>query len=192
MGSIGVDEVVDEDDASGAIMYFTNGDIGYIYKIDGGVGISTVPAIAERVRLARYQYLVGRSSTTQEVLITRVRTAQFTAQLKALHRDAGKANSGSPDDLWRRYMAKVSYDYIYENMRDDDILIEQFLILRENSPQQLRVAAQKLSDGVAAGMYTAAQRLTARETENLLRSLTASEAKYSADDGLKQFDALTD
>lgn len=188
--TIGVKCVEDSADASGATINFNDGAVGYMYHVNGSLSISTLPAVVENIRVARYNYLLSRDDAVQETLITRVRNAAFTTQLKSLEKSYN-ACGDSQEDKWRKYMLNSIHNYIYTTMRENDILIEQFLILRAPLMQTLNVAAQKLNDAAACGLYARVKRLDKTEIDYVLRLMSSSEMPSSSGDELMCADIIS-
>lgn len=192
LGTIGVEAVtVDVVGSGSALIEFDDGCVGYMYKVDGNVSRSTLPAVAASVCRARRNRLVGRQSTTQEILITRIITSKMTSQLQSLKRsiDDATGDTNHANDMWRKYMAATLYDYVYDNMRDGDSVIEQYLILREDDITRLAAAHQLLVNDAANGAYARITRLSKATCENVLQSLTQSVSPALKEgDGVKQLD----
>lgn len=185
LSSVGIKSV--ETDYSGkTLVRFLDGKVGRMYKISGVIGLSTLPSVADSVARARANYFIERSHTTTEIMLTRVTRAQFSSQLINMKNQVDRINEGEfgdPDsmhNIWRKYMIGFNYSYIFDNMRNRDRIVEQFLILRENNEDLLLRAENALMRAASEGMYSNQPvELTEDEIERLIKEMFSTHRKFA-------------
>lgn len=148
---------------------FRNGDFGEMYFIEGQMSRSMLPAIAERSASIRSQYLVSRSATSQEILITSIKNIDAENQLNSLAETYESISGESKSDAWRRYMIKMQHTFIQSNVMNAESKISQILILREVSKEHLQKSTIQFQNSVSNGMLKLAVQI--KDPKKIIKSL---------------------
>lgn len=164
------------------IIKFDNGSYGCMYRINGQFSFSVLPHVAKATILAKSQYLVGRSDTSQETIITSLRTIDMETQVKALNKCKKNANKGDYNDAFKVYMANILSDYIKDNISKQEYMIEQNIIVRDVDLPTLKKTLVNFENAVNSGLYSYAIKLRTNEIVSILEPLTMISKK-----GVKKF-----
>lgn len=163
--SMGIDKV------ENGIIYFTDGDVGLMYDVEGQMSYSVLPAVADAVSRVRHQYYIARPETVQEYLFTSVKRADVRDKLSSLKTIYDE--SQEHDDhfsKWIGYMSTINYNYIDQNMGKDETQLFQYLILRDVDLQSLKKSRQQFENSATAGMYAMVTLVT--DTYEIARRLS--------------------
>lgn len=124
--SVGIESIDD------GTITFTNGDKGALFKVEGQLNYSVLPAIANMTAEYRQRYLIARAATTQEQFITYVtrvdagKTLEHLVEKQREHDKAGDANA-----RWSSQYLQMMHDYIDVNIHDTETRVSQLLIVRD-------------------------------------------------------------
>lgn len=150
--SVGIEKV------ENGIIYFTDGDVGLMYDVEGQISFSVLPVVANATAEERKRYLVARADTTKEMMLTSVRRADVRSKLDNLKNIYAKAKSNpEPWAEWVEDYSSLCYDYIDSNMGQHETQIFQVLILRETSATNLDRARSTFENACYNGMYAHVQ-----------------------------------
>lgn len=165
--SIGISDITPN-----GLIKFDEGDIGIMYHVEGNLSQSTLPRVADSTAISKAQYLVARSATSQERLITSIHEVDVRQQLHNLERyhqeaaerirqnRAGENNEAKiKNDEWCEAMASMNYRYIKDNMEHKEYNIIQYIILRDVSAKALKKTKQIFENSVRNGMLSYATEL---------------------------------
>lgn len=144
------------------ILLFDNeeSEYGVLYSINGHLSSSTLPAIAELVADSRLKYLIARSESSQDKLITSIKKADLSTQMDALKYIYEQSNTNTKIDNWRRRMAAINYEYIDTYMRDKEYVVEQILLIRDRDFKSLKKTINTFETAVHSGLYASAEMIT--------------------------------
>lgn len=146
--NVGIDSV------DNGVLYFSNGDVGLMYDIEGQISFSVLPIVANATAEERHRYFVARADSTKELMLTSVRKADVRSKLDNLKGIYRKANeSDEPWQQWVSDYAALCYNYIDANMARNETQIFQVLILRDSSISGLEKARQTFEAAYYSGMY---------------------------------------
>lgn len=166
--TVGISDVED------GMIRFRNGDVGFMYRVEGNMSRSVLPAIANATARVRHQYFISRPETTQEQLITSVQRADVRAKKRYLRDAYFKAkNSNDPDRAWRMQYCTMQYNLIKDNMEKNDTQLFQVLLIRDKDEKGLDKAIRAFEAAASNGMLASAQLITSTsEIARRLRGLT--------------------
>ena len=161
LSSLGVKSI-----SKGGTLKFDDGDLGVVFKVEGQIGFSTLPAVADEVAAIRYRHMIARSDTGQETLITSVKRLNLDDQLdyyKEMY-DSAAGDGSDLGDQWRAYMALLHYKFVGENYHNSHTTIEQFKIIRDIDNKSLMKSIETLNASCNAGMLSRVEQLDTRES----------------------------
>ena len=166
--NVGIDEV------KNGVIYFSNGDTGLMYDVEGQISFSVLPVVANATADQRRQYLIARADTTKEMLLTSVRRTDVRSKLDNLKGIYKKAQSNpEPWTDWVQDYATTCYNYIESNMGAHETQIFQVLILRETTVTNLDRARETFENACYNGMYAHVQAVVDDgEIAHRLRAMT--------------------
>lgn len=139
---------------------FENGDYGVCYAIAGQLAKSTLPGVADQVQQIRFDYLVSRSHTSQEMTVTSIKRLNVSTQTDYYKRIYAAANSKTDTDRWRQYMSSLIKKNVEENIASKEISIYQYLILREDDISALKKSIALFELAASDGLYASIRRVT--------------------------------
>lgn len=142
------------------LIKFDNGDLGYLYTIEGHLGLSTLPSVADEVARRRQEYFIGRSPTSSELLITSITKLRLDSQLEYYQDIMRKNKTGDIQSTWRSVMAKLDDSYSRKHIHNNNTTIRQYLIIREIDKTQLLRAATQLENAAYSGMLSYVGQIT--------------------------------
>ena len=168
IGTVGVSHSKD------GVIYFDNGDVGLMYDVEGQISFSMLPAVAEETANRRHQYYVARAETTQEIMMTSVQRADVRSKLdhyRSIYMAADE--SGTDYAPWIKHMSQLLYNYVDDNMGQNETQIFQTLILRDVGISELKKARQAFEQSALQGMYASITPISdSGEIARRLRNLT--------------------
>lgn len=166
--NVGIDEV------KNGVIYFSNGDTGLMYDVEGQISFSVLPVVANGTADQRRQYLIARADTTKEMLLTSVRRTDVRSKLDNLKSIYKKAQTNpEPWKEWVQDYATTCYNYIESNMGAHETQIFQVLILRETTVTNLDRARETFENACYNGMFAHAQAVVEDgEIAQRLRAMT--------------------
>lgn len=159
--SVGIDWIDDDKDA---LIHFDNGRVGKAFLVEGNLSKSVLPAVADDTADSVKAYLVARSNTSHEKLITSIREVNVDTQLQNL-KDLYKNIELTYDEekisklklyekLWMQVMIEINYNDIIEELVDDEYAITQVKIIDEIDRQSLNKAVQTFLTHAYNGMLS--------------------------------------
>lgn len=151
---------IEDFDESTGLIHFRDNRVGRMYRVEGQLSRSTLPSVANGVAMARAQYLIGRSSTSNEKLITSIRNIDLRNQLKSYIDCYEKASSGSQDDEWRRHMSALMFNYVDDEIDNKQITVTQVVILSDYDEAAFLRSETEFFSAVNKGMYVNVQPVT--------------------------------
>lgn len=168
IGTVGVSHSKD------GVIYFDNDDVGLMYDVEGQISFSMLPAVAEETANRRHQYYVARAETTQEIMTTSVQRADVRSKLEH-YRDIYMAADESDADYapWIKHMSQLLYNYVDDNMGQNETQIFQTLIIRDVGISELKKARQTFEQSALQGMYASITPISdSGEIARRLRNIT--------------------
>lgn len=163
----------DVNEKTGLITFEDEDMVGRLYRVEGQLSRSSLPAVANQTAIVKSQYLIARPDTVQETLITSIKNINVREQLKSYARFFDNASSSSPGDAWRRYMSSMMYNYVSEEIDDQETTVVQCLMIRDIDEQALMRSEQEFHNSVNNGLYALVQPLTTKaEIAEYLAPLT--------------------
>lgn len=154
--SVGIKKC-DED----GLIHFDNGDVGYLYNVEGQVSRSILPAVAKAQIQLRHQYLIQRPATLQEKLMTSVKQVDVRSKKRYLRDLYLKTkDSDAPEKEWILHYTSMLHGVIVNNIESDETQLFQALMLRDESELTLEKSVRIFEDAASQGMYARAQRIT--------------------------------
>lgn len=176
--NIGIEEINEK-----GVIHFDDGDYGVMFLVSGKISMSTLPSVAELNASSRENHLVSRSATSQETLIMSIRKTDLSHQID-YYKSIEDQDSDDQNSLWRRFMAKLTRQYVEENIDGHDIAIMQYLIIRDITEQELEKSLRNFQTSVNAGYYASADRITKRdEVTRVLSEIISGSDESSIVDG---------
>lgn len=168
IGTVGVSHSKD------GVIYFDNGDVGLMYDVEGQISFSMLPAVAAETANRRHQYYVARAETTQEIMTTSVQRADVRSKLDHYRNIYMAADeSGADYAPWIMHMSQLLYNYVDDNMGQNETQIFQTLILREVGISELKKARQTFEQSALQGMYASVTPIAdSGEIARRLRNIT--------------------
>ena len=168
IGTVGVSHSKD------GVIYFDNGDVGLMYDVEGQISFSMLPAVAAETANRRHQYYVARAETTQEIMTTSVQRADVRSKLDHYRNIYVAADeSGADYAPWIMHMSQLLYNYVDDNMGQNETQIFQTLILREVGISELKKARQTFEQSALQGMYASVTPIAdSGEIARRLRNIT--------------------
>ena len=145
--NIGIEEINEK-----GVIHFDDGDYGVMFLVSGKISMSTLPSVAELNASSRENHLVSRSATSQETLIMSIRKTDLSHQID-YYKSIEDQDRDDQNSLWRRFMAKLTRQYVEENIDGHDIAIMQYLIIRDITEQELEKSLRNFQTSVNAGYY---------------------------------------
>lgn len=169
---VGIEQVKD------GIIYFSDGDIGVAYDVEGQLSLSVLPAVAEKTASVRSQYFVARNETSQETLIISVKEVDVSAQLANLDYYDSLSKEKNLEDAWNRHMINLTREHITNNLARREYTLSQTLIIRDIDIEALNRSQETFAASVSNGLYSYARRIsTAKELAERLGPLTLMSQK---------------
>lgn len=168
IGTVGVSHSKD------GVIYFDNGDVGLMYDVEGQISFSMLPAVAADTANRRHQYYVARPETTQEIMTTSVQRADVRSKLDH-YRNIYMAAEESDAEYasWITHMSQLLYNYVDDNMGQNETQIFQTLILRDVGISELKKARQTFEQSALQGMYASVTPISdSGEIARRLRNIT--------------------
>ena len=168
IGTVGVSHSKD------GVIYFDNGDVGLMYDVEGQISFSMLPAVAADTANRRHQYYVARPETTQEIMTTSVQRADVRSKLDHYRNIYMTAeDSGAEYAPWITHMSQLLYNYVDDNMGQNETQIFQTLILRDVGISELKKARQTFEQSALQGMYASVTPIAdSGEIARRLRNIT--------------------
>lgn len=165
------------------VLNFSDGTFGRMYRIEGHISRSMLPAVADAASRMRHNYFITRAASTQETMITSIQRADLDSKKEYLKDKYEEAKASSDEDRdWRMHYSNLIYKTLIERMETEDSQMFQLLIIREESLEQLDKACQKLEDAAVAGLYAHLEPI--KSDKAIARRL--SEMTALSQDGLRQ------
>lgn len=141
-------------DVNDGVLNFSDNTVGRMYRIEGHISRSMLPAVADAASRMRHNYFITRAASTQEMMITSIQRADLDSKKEYLKEKYEEAKASSDQDKdWRMHYSNLIYKTLVEHMETEDSQMFQLLIIREESLEQLDKACQKLEDATEAGLY---------------------------------------
>ena len=168
IGTVGVSHSKD------GVIYFDNGDVGLMYDVEGQISFSMLPAVAADTANRRHQYYVARPETTQEIMTTSVQRADVRSKLDH-YRNIYMTAEGSDAEYapWIKHMSQLLYNYVDDNMGQNETQIFQTLIIRDVGISELKKARQTFEQSALQGMYASVTPIAdSGEIARRLRNIT--------------------
>lgn len=136
-------------------LYLDDDRIAAVYKVEGQLSRSVLPAVADATAAAKKRYLIARPENSQETLITSIKEVDVTSQLDTLiNYYQAYQEDNETHALFRDY-ANMTYRYIDENMSNIEYAISQILIISNTTMEGLRkhqsIFEKSCNDGLYAG-----------------------------------------
>ena len=193
LDSFGIKEFYSDED--GLMLLGENEDPAYAYWVEGYLSKSIIPAVADEAASSRRSYNRIRSASTHLKMITSIKEADVTKQLKSL-RDRWKEvdQNDRLDNVekdWLKFQLDSNY-YVIGQMSKDEYAASQmiFIIEEDGTKEDLDYAAQQW-EMHADGSYARYSRVTSRkEITRELKRLTSlskkGEQKYGKENFTKE------
>lgn len=151
------------------LIKFDNDDVGYLFAVEGHLGLSTLPSVAKDVARRRQEHLVGRSATSSELLITSITKLRMDSQFEYYQKIARANATGGIQNRWRAVMAQLDESYARKHIHNNNTTIRQYMIIREIDKTQLLRAASQLEGSAFSGMLSHVSRImTSSEVRSIL------------------------
>lgn len=168
IGTVGVSHSKD------GVIYFDNGDVGLMYDVEGQISFSMLPAVAADTANRRHQYYVARPETTQEIMTTSVQRADVRSKLDHYRNIYMTAEESDAEYApWITHMSQLLYNYVDDNMGQNETQIFQTLILRDVGISELKKARQTFEQSALQGMYASVTPISdSGEIARRLRNIT--------------------
>lgn len=140
---------------------FNDGMVGRLYRVEGQISRSVLPAVADAAATVRHHYSIQRSESTQETLITSVKPVDVRSKkkyLRDLYFDASEAErEGDKTAEWTKAYANMIYGVIEDNMEQDDTQLFQTLLIRDEDETSLKKSLRVFEDWCGRGLYARAE-----------------------------------
>lgn len=144
-------------------LHFDDGRIGLVYKVEGQLSRSVLPAVADATAAAKRKYLIARPENSQETLITSIKEVDVTSQLDTLiNYYQAYSDNNETHAIFRDY-ANMMYRYIDENMSNVEYAISQLLIITNTDMEGLRRHQGVFEKSCQEGLYAGAIRLETKK-----------------------------
>lgn len=168
IGTVGVSH------SENGVIYFDNGDVGLMYDVEGQISFSMLPAVAAETANRRHQYYVARPATTQEIMTTSVQRADVRSKLDHYRNIYMTAEDSDAEYApWVKHMSQLLYNYVDDNMGQNETQLFQTLIIRDVGISELKKARQAFEQSSLQGMYASITPITdSGEIARRLRSIT--------------------
>lgn len=155
---IGVLDVEDDGTLHFASNNVSSNEVGVLYRVEGQIARSALPGVVNEINEARRQYLTARTPGTGEELITSIGRKDATPMMDYYHDVWSKNNQRSGDREWfASTWANIMFDYVENQIHQKDVVVNQYLILRDIDKASLAKSARLFQDEVSStGMYAAA------------------------------------
>lgn len=144
--TVGIDYI---DDKKNCLIHLDNGRVAKAIKVEGNLSKSVLPQVADDTADAIKSYLISRSSTSHEKLITSIREIDVDSQLQNLKDLYAKIEMEETSNthelyekLWKQSMIEINYNDILEFLVEDEYAITQIKIIDEIDEQSLNKAVQ--------------------------------------------------
>lgn len=145
------------------IILFEDGSFGLLYDVEGQISRSVLPSVAMQSAEIKSQYLVARTPSSQEMLITSIQEADVTTQLNNLKKYHDKATGDPVTVAWKRYMSDMQKRYIEDNMVNKDYTVNQVVLIRDDSLELIRKSKNIFESSVKNGLYSKARLISDKD-----------------------------
>lgn len=189
--SVGIDYI---DDRKGCIMHLDNGRVAKAIVVEGNLSKSVLPQVADDTADAVKAYLISRSSSSHEQLITSIKEINVDSQLQNLKDLYTKIELEDPqttyklyEKLWKQSIIEMNYNDIQEFLVDDEYAITQVKIIDEIDEDSLNKSVQLFLTHAYNGMMSYAEPINDRkDLVYYLSNLTALSRKGERRNAKKQ------
>lgn len=130
------------------LLHFDNGDVGYVFLVDGSTSLTAFPKEVKRQELICRQYQSGRRRTTTEIHITSSQLQDASEQLKHLSDQFSSTNNDSAKALLNQ-----QYQFINKSINGIKSTIVQYLLIRDTDMQGLSNSFERLKRFENQGLY---------------------------------------
>lgn len=165
--SVGIEYI---DDRKNCIMRLTNGRVAKAIVVEGNLSKSVLPQVADETADAVKSYLISRSSSSHEQLITSIREINVDSQLQNLKDLYAKIELEDPkteyklyEKLWKQSMIEMNYNDIQEFLVDDEYAITQIKIIDEIDENSLNKSVDTFLTHAYNGMLSYAEPIDDRK-----------------------------
>lgn len=170
LSGFGIEEV-----NSSGVMKMSDGRLGVLYEVAGQMSYSMLPQVADQLSSMRSGHFISRTPTSQETLITSVKTVDLSSHVRGLSAIA-ESQDESMSGLWRSYMAGMLAGYIDDNLNKKETKVTQYLIVTDDDKQLLQKSMSNAQSSYENGIWSMMRRISSREgVESILGSIVLTE-----------------
>lgn len=156
--TIGIDYI---DDKKDCLIHLDNGRVAKALVVEGNLSKSVLPQVADDTAEAVKAYLVSRSNTSHEKLITSIREINVESQLQNLKDQYARLELTEPktqnklyEKLWMQSLISMTYEDIQNKLIVDEYAITQIKIIDEIDEQSLNKSVQLYMTHALNGMMS--------------------------------------
>ncbi|MCO4346301.1 hypothetical protein MTQ93_09615 [Staphylococcus agnetis] len=149
----------------------------YIYEIEGYASKSTLPSVFNSSAQARLDYLKVRDERTHQKMITTVKEADVSQQLKSIEKRQAEIRENENIDIdtkeWIDYMLSINHRYITKISEGERTSSQLMMLIVEGDTDDLENESRKW-EAHASNSYARFRKITTRkEAVHLLRKTTS-------------------
>lgn len=166
MSSFGIKAINDS-----GVLKMSDGRLGVLYEVAGQMSYSMLPQIANQIASMRAGHLISRTPTSQETLLTSVKTVDLSSNVDALTR-ISESQDDSSAGLWRAYMSKMIANYVDINLNKKETAIVQYLLVVDDDKASLQKTLANIQTAYENGVWSKMRRVSSKaEVERILGSI---------------------
>lgn len=165
---------------NGMVVDMNNGKKAYVYTVEGLLGRSVLPAVADDAANARKDYLIARSPTCANKMITSIKEVDVESQLANL-RERYKAiseytHTNETTKQWLKHQIEMQYASIQAISESEFMISQVFFVIDEDEPSLMQEAITW--ENHALNSYASFERINSRaELVDRLKDATATSNK---------------